>query len=900
MSKRLASVLLALGLCFAFGGAAWAALYPDGVTEADGLTLAAMQADGWVVVYNVPYASVTTTGLVDQWRALANAANGSVFLGAADADGNILVGASGLGRQVLTPTESTSVASAYPSSGLSWYNKSSYSVGFTPTSTILLNLADITGVLTPDDGQNARRLSWHLDLAMGGWRAGGTAFLNTAAIPRKVVLILPNQGGDDDEDGITNGQDNCVDAPNPGQENSDGDARGDACDICPLDPMNDADNDGICGDTDPCPTYPGNDEDQDGVCGNVDNCRFDPNADQADVDSDGLGDVCDACPLDPANDVDGDGLCADVDPCPNVPGNDTDGDGLCNDVDPCPNDPGNDADADGRCGDADNCPDVYNPDQEDTDGTGLGYTITRKPDKVILDPDALSGSRPLTICDDCSTFVSFEGHPFSYFGYPQTGVYVSSNGFLHFTIGATFGFIEVLSADLYPPTNPSGYRANLLDDRLVVTWRHIPYFGGYGDLTFQVILHFDTNEIELNYDVVTGEGGGGVGLTPRNFYDVSFDFANLPVGSSRTFNPDQAFGNYYGPFSVMQDRLFQVHSGDGYGDACDPCPTDPLNDADEDGFCSNVDDCPNVPNPDQTDSDRDNLGDVCDPCPVDAANDQDHDGRCESEDNCPLTPNGGQADSDVDDVGDACDNCAFVANPLQTDTDHDARGDLCDNCVLAPNPGQGDTDVDGLGNVCDNCSAAFNPDQLDTDHDAIGNACDTCDAIVNPDQADLDADGRGNVCDNCPAAYNPFQDDYDGDLRGNACDDCYFDYNPSQSDFDHDLEGDRCDLDDGLIYIFSTDDAYLEWQSEMGPASWNVYEGSLAVLRSTGVYTQATGTNELADRHCGLAEPWVEDFESLPTGAAKFALVTGVSAGVEGSLGTTSAGAPRPNANPCP
>jgi hypothetical protein len=896
--KQLAWCALALGLS-SFGSVVSAALYPDGVTEADGVTLSGLQADGWILAYNVPYASATTTGLVDQWRALANAASGFVFLGAIDGNGTVIVGASGFGQEVLTPTESTSEASLYPSSSLYWYNKFEYSIGFTPTQSIRLNSADTTGIFSPDDGQNALRLSWHLDSG-GGWRAGATGNLNNASIPRKVVLILPDLDGDADDDGIPNGQDNCPGLPNPGQENTDGDTRGDACDSCPLDPLNDADHDGTCGDVDPCPNFPGNDEDQDGVCGDVDNCRFVPNPDQANADGDGFGDACDPCPFDPANDTDGDGLCGDVDPCPNDPINDSDGDGLCTDVDPCPNDPANDVDADGICGDVDNCPSVYNPGQEDSDGSGLGYTVTRLSEKEIVDPDTLPGSRPLNICDDCETFVSFEGRSFTYFGIPQSGAYVTSNGYLYFPAPYPYysSDLEVLAADLYPPANPSGYRVNLLDDRLVVTWKHVPYCCWYGDVSVQAILHFDTNEIEVNYDGISG-GGGTIGFSPTYYFDVTFDFAALPIGASQTFTPNQSFAySYYD--NRLQNSVFSIHSGDGYGDACDPCPSDPLNDGDGDGFCSNVDNCPAIANHDQSDLDHDGLGDVCDPCPIDAGNDQDHDGRCESVDNCPQVPNGGQADADADHVGDACDNCTFVANPTQSDRDHDARGDACDNCLLVANPGQEDTDADGLGNVCDNCRGAFNPDQIDTDRDGVGNACDTCDTVYNPGQDDIDADGRGDVCDDCPASYNPTQEDIDLDRVGNACDNCYFDYNPSQSDFDHDLQGDRCDLDDGLIYVVPIDPAYIDWQEEEGTTAWSAYLGDLGTLKASGVYTQAPGSNPVSARYCELDQPWVPDTGVPPSGVTRFVLVTGWAAGHEGSLGNSSAGVPRPNTQPCP
>jgi len=71
------------------------------------------------------------------------------------------------------------------------------------------------------------------------------------------------------------------------------------------------------------------------------------------------------------------------------------------------------------------------------------------------------------------------------------------------------------------------------------------------------------------------------------------------------------------------------------------------------------------------------------------------------------------------------------------------------------------------------------------------------------------------------------------------------------------------------------------------------------ILRSSGTYTQAPGSNILAIRACGLTDTWYEDTTSLAPGRSAFYLVTGVANGVESSLGTSTNSAPRVNTNPC-
>src|SRR5207247_1139294 len=96
---------------------------------------------------------------------------------------------------------------------------------------------------------------------------------------------------------------------NPGQSNVDGDAAGDACDVCPGDALNDQDDDGICagagyrapkdGDHDNCPVVANSsqtDADLDGAGDACDNCPTVVNASQTNSDTDTLGDACDDCP----------------------------------------------------------------------------------------------------------------------------------------------------------------------------------------------------------------------------------------------------------------------------------------------------------------------------------------------------------------------------------------------------------------------------------------------------------------------------------------------------------------------------------------------------------------------------------------------------------------------------
>jgi hypothetical protein len=186
--------------------------------------------------------------------------------------------------------------------------------------------------------------------------------------------------------------DNCPSTFNPRQRNTDGDAKGDACD-------NDDDADGFKDDIDTCPLLFNinqtdsdgdgvgdecEDDDGDKVINALDICPLNPDPRQLDKDFDKQGDACDPdddddeipdaednCPLVPGadqRDSDQDGVGDACDSCPDMPNADqadTDGDGL---GDVCDDDDDGDRIPDER----DNCPFTLNPDQADWDRDGVG------------------------------------------------------------------------------------------------------------------------------------------------------------------------------------------------------------------------------------------------------------------------------------------------------------------------------------------------------------------------------------------------------------------------------------------------------------------------------------------------------------------------------------------------
>ena len=265
------------------------------------------------------------------------------------------------------------------------------------------------------------------------------------------------------------------------------------------------------------------------------------------------------------------------------------------------------------------------------------------------------------------------------------------------------------------------------------------------------------------FSFTTGAGAVSFTITPFDYsdgksnLDISATLYNSSGGVVATSNPstelDASFsetltaGNYY--IHITGTGKGVANSTSGYSDYASLgqfsiSGTVVPPDSDGDGFNDSADNCPNVSNPTQLDTDSDGQGDACD-------SDDDGDGvddgsDCASLDGTKWTTTA-YPDADADGVRNSTSGTTVACFGNTPPSGYTANANGLDNCPSVSNSDQANYDGDSQGDACDS----------DDDNDGVDDSSEndsTCPFRLNPDSDD---DGIGDATDAEPCEPNDIQ-----------------------------------------------------------------------------------------------------------------------------------------------